>query len=46
MLILALLEQLQLPSEHQYFLLLAGDGIIERAHRIFLIGQLCLYFDQ
>lgn len=44
--ILALLEKLQLPAQDQYFLLLAGQGVVEFAHRVLLVGQLGLHLDQ
>ena len=46
LLVLALLEQLQLPAQHQDFLLLGSQRFIERPQGIFLVGQLGLHLNQ
>jgi len=43
LLILALLDQFQLPPEQQDLLLLQGQRIIEGLHRVFLKGELALH---
>jgi hypothetical protein len=46
LLILALLEQLDLTTQQQNFLLLSGKRLVKLAHGIFLECQLALHIDQ
>ncbi len=46
LLILALLEQLDLTTQQQNFLLLSGKRLVKLAHGIFLECQLGLHIDQ